>query len=198
LAKKLNVPVFITGATHQAWAKGWRDENGELPRIGKLEIISSGHTFQVGDVAITPFTIPHDAADPIGFTFRAEGVKVAVATDLGYLPLSVMDHLRGTEVLVIESNHDLEMLRGGPYPWSVKQRVMSRVGHLSNEALAEFFSRDYDGHAAYVVLAHLSEQNNHPEVARRAAEYALGTRRTLLHNRVLLATQSEPMEPIRL
>jgi phosphoribosyl 1,2-cyclic phosphodiesterase len=98
----------------------------------------------------------------------------------------------------VESNHDLEMLRGGPYPWSVKQRVMSRVGHLSNEALADFFSSDYDGGAAYVVLAHISEHNNHPEVARAAAEHALGTRRTLLHNRVMLALQSEPTEPIRL
>ncbi len=198
LAKKLNVPVFMTGATHHSWARALRDENGELPTLEKLEVFSSGRTFQVGDITVTPFTIPHDAADPVGFTFRADGVKVAVATDLGYLPVSVIDHLRGCEVLVVESNHDLEMLRGGPYPWSVKQRVMSRVGHLSNDALAEFFASDYDGHAAYVVLAHLSEQNNHPEVARRAAEHALGTRRTLLHNRVLLATQSEAMEPIRL
>jgi phosphoribosyl 1,2-cyclic phosphodiesterase len=198
MAKKLNVPVFMTGATHQAWARALRDEEGESPKMEKLEVFASGHTFHIGDVAVTPFTIPHDAADPVGFTFRAEGVKVAVATDLGYLPLSVIDHLRGCEVLVVESNHDLEMLRGGPYPWSVKQRVMSRVGHLSNESLAEFFTSDYDGQAAYVVLAHLSEQNNHPEVARRAAEHALGTRRTLLHNRVLLATQCEPMEPIRL
>ena len=108
------------------------------------------------------------------------------------------DHLRGCDVLVMESNHDVEMLRVGPYPWSVKQRVMSRVGHLSNDALAEFFASDYDGRAAYVVLAHLSEQNNHPELARRAAEKALGPRQTLLHNRVLLAAQAEPMQPIRL
>ncbi|HET7206424.1 MAG TPA: MBL fold metallo-hydrolase [Terriglobales bacterium] len=198
LAKKLNLPVFITGATHQAWSRAMRDEQGECPQLQKLETFSSGHSFQVGDIAVTPFTIPHDAADPVGFTFRTEGVKLAIATDLGYLPASVIDHLRGCDVLVIESNHDLEMLRGGPYPWSVKQRVMSRVGHLSNEALADFFCRDYDGRAAYVVLAHLSEQNNHPEVARRAAEHALGARRTLLQNRVLLAMQSEPMEPIRL
>jgi phosphoribosyl 1,2-cyclic phosphodiesterase len=198
LAKKLNVPVFMTGATHQAWAKASRDDEGKCPELQKLEVFRSGHSFQVGDIAVTPFTIPHDAADPVGFTFRAEGVKVGVVTDLGYLPLSVIDHLRGCAALVMESNHDLEMLRGGPYPWSVKQRVMSRVGHLSNEALADFFASDYDGGAAFVVLAHLSEHNNHPEIARGAAERALGTRRTLLHNRVMLALQSEPMEPIRL
>jgi phosphoribosyl 1,2-cyclic phosphodiesterase len=90
------------------------------------------------------------------------------------------------------------MLRSGPYPWAVKQRVMSRVGHLSNEALAEFFSSDYDGSAEYLVLAHLSEQNNHPEIARAAAEQALGTRQGLWHSRVLLAAQSEALAPIRL
>ena len=196
LARKLNVPVFMTGATHQAWSRAMRDADGERPQLGKLEVFSSGHTFVVGDISVLPFTIPHDAADPVGFAFRTEGVKIGVATDLGYLPASVCDHLRGCDLLVIESNHDLEMLRVGSYPWSVKQRVMSRVGHLSNDALAQFFANDYDGHASYLVLAHLSEENNHPEVARRAAEKALGPRQTLLHNRLMLATQSEPMEAI--
>jgi Metal-dependent hydrolases of the beta-lactamase superfamily I len=99
---------------------------------------------------------------------------------------------------MIESNHDLEMLRGGPYPWSVKQRVMSRVGHLSNAALGEFFTSDYDGRAAFVVLAHLSEQNNHPELARRSAEQALGPRADLVHNRLLLASQSQALATLTL
>jgi len=198
LARKLNVPVFITGATHQAWVRSVRDATGEPPDTQQIEFFSSGHSFQIGDIEVKPFTIPHDAADPVGFTFRAEGVKIGLVTDLGYMPASVCDHLRACDVLVLESNHDLEMLRGGPYPWSVKQRVMSRVGHLSNEKLAEFFARGYDGSAAFIVLAHLSEQNNHPEIALRAAEKVLGFRRTLLQNRVLLAKQSEVMQPIRL
>jgi len=198
MAKKVNVPVFMTAGTHHAWQRAMRDGEGQYPQIGKLEIFPAGHAFRVGDIDIMPFTIPHDAADPVGFTLRTEGVKVAFATDLGYIPVSVRDHLRGCDVLVMESNHDLEMLRVGPYPWSVKQRVMSRVGHLSNDALAEFFASDYDGGATYVVLAHLSEQNNHPELARGAAEKALGNRQNLLHNRVLLATQSAPLDPIQL
>ena len=198
LARKLNIPIFMTGATHQAWSRAVRDATGERPELAKPEVFFAGRRFQIGDIEIMPFTIPHDAADPVGFTFRVEGVKIAVATDLGYMPVSVRDHLHGSDVLVLESNHDVEMLRVGPYPWSVKQRVMSRVGHLSNEALADFFASDYDGSASYIVLAHLSEQNNHPEVARRAAEKALGSRRTLLQNRVLLAAQSEAMQPIRL
>jgi len=196
LARKLRIPVFMTGATQQAWAKAMRDATGERPHVEQLELFSSGRNFQVGDLSVTPFTIPHDAADPVGFTFRAEGVKMGLATDLGYMPASVRNHLQECDLLVIESNHDVEMLRIGPYPWMVKQRVMSRVGHLSNDALAEFFSSDYDGSATYVVLAHLSEHNNLPELARKAAEQALGTRRTLLQNHVLLAGQAEPMEAI--
>jgi len=198
LGKKLRIPVFMTGATHQAWARALRNEKGEKPHLEKFERFESGHRFQVGDIEVKPFTIPHDAADPVGFTFRAEGIKVGVATDLGYLPVSVRDHLRGCDVLVLESNHDLEMLRVGPYPWSVKQRVMSRVGHLSNDALADFFSGDYDNSAAFVVLSHLSEHNNHPEIARREAEKALAARGGLFQNRVLLASQTEALEPIRL
>jgi phosphoribosyl 1,2-cyclic phosphodiesterase len=198
LAKKLSVPVFMTGATHQAWARALRDDSGELPKLQKLEIFAAGRSFQIADVTVTAFTIPHDAADPVGFTFRAEGTKIAVATDLGYIPASICDHLRKCDVLIVESNHDLEMLRVGPYPWSVKQRVMSRVGHLSNESLAQFFARDYDRGASYIVLAHLSEQNNHPEVARKTAEDALGPQRTLLENRIMLAAQDAPTESIRL
>ena len=198
LAKKLNVPVFMTGPTHQAWARSLRHDTGELAKIAKLEIFYAGRSFCVADIEVTPFTIPHDAADPVGFTFRAEGTKIAIATDLGYMPASVRDHLRGCDVLMVESNHDLEMLRVGPYPWSVKQRVMSRVGHLSNESLAQFFAESYDGRASYIVLAHLSEQNNHPEIALRAAENALGRQMTLLQNRVMLAAQAAPTESIHL
>jgi phosphoribosyl 1,2-cyclic phosphodiesterase len=196
LAKKLRIPVFMTGATYQVWARAVRDQVGERPKLEKFERFESGFSFQVGDIAVRPFTIPHDAADPVGFTFRCEGVKVGIATDLGYLPTSVRDHLRGCDVLVMESNHDLEMLRVGPYPWSVKQRVMSRVGHLSNHALADFFVNDYDNSATFVVLAHLSQENNHPEIARREAEKALATRGGLFQNRVLLASQSEALTPI--
>src|SRR5438105_9317415 len=198
LAKKLSVPIFMTGAAHQAWTRSVREETGEKPEVAKLETFFSGRSFQIGDIAVTPFTIPHDAADPVGFTFRAEGTKIGIATDLGYMPPSVRDHLRGCDVLIIESNHDLEMLRVGPYPWSVKQRVMSRVGHLSNESLAQFFAEYYDGGASYIVLAHLSEQNNHPEIALRVAENALGPQMTLIRNRVMLAGQNAPTERIQL
>jgi phosphoribosyl 1,2-cyclic phosphodiesterase len=98
---------------------------------------------------------------------------------------------------MIESNHDLEMLRNGPYPWMVKQRVMSRVGHLSNTALAEFFAKDYDGQASFLVLAHLSEHNNHPELARESAYQALGGKMSLFRSASIhLAHQDKPLHPL--
>jgi phosphoribosyl 1,2-cyclic phosphodiesterase len=161
-----------------------------------VEYFRSGSGFRIGDIAVTPFTIPHDAVDPVGFVFEADGVRIAIATDLGYMPSNVHAHLRRADVLMLESNHDVDMLRDGPYPWSVKQRVMSRVGHLSNDAAAEFLARSYDGGAAYVVLAHLSENNNLPELARISAERALRDRMSLLANHLLLAEQDRPMAAI--
>ena len=163
-----------------------------------VEYFQAGTNFSIGDLDITPFTIPHDAADPCGFVFesRAEHIRMAVATDLGYMPPNVKAALKCIDVLLLESNHDLEMLRDGPYPWSVKQRVLSRVGHLSNLATAEFLQKDYDGGAAYIVLGHLSESNNVPELARLAAEEALAGHPTLLGNRIVLASQSDPLDPI--
>ena len=123
---------------------------------------------------------------------------MAIATDLGYVPPNVKAALKRIDVLLLESNHDLEMLRDGPYPWAVKQRVLSRVGHLSNDATAEFLARDYDGGAAYIVLGHLSESNNAPELALIAAEQAVRGRMSLLGNRILLAQQASPLAPISL
>ena len=197
LARKLRIPVYMTGLCNDTWSRQVHDDD-DKGNLDRLELFCSGRSFQVGDISITPFTIPHDAADPVGFCLQAEGLKVAIVTDLGYMPANVREHIRHCDVLMVESNHDLEMLRDGPYPWSVKQRVLSRVGHLSNDALAEFLTSDYDGGAAYLILAHLSEQNNHPEIARETAERALGARRTLVHNRLLLASQSQPLEPLRL
>src|ERR1700761_7656914 len=225
LARKLGIPVYFTQATHRAWMRwmmpqkrltyaAWLalrqqppasveeaektpSEKTEDPcALPGVEYFTAGSGFSIGDIAVTPFTIPHDAADPVGFVFEADGVRMAIATDLGYMPPNVKMAIRNCDVLMLESNHDLEMLRDGPYPWSVKQRVMSRVGHLSNEATADFLEKNYDGNASYVVLAHLSECNNLPELARVTAERALRDRMSLLANKLILAEQDAPLEPI--
>jgi len=170
-----------------------KDDPTWLPAF---EYFQAGQPFSIGDICLNPFTIPHDAADPVGFVLSSEGVRLGFATDLGYIPPNVREQLRDLDLLLLESNHDLEMLRDGPYPWSVKQRVLSRVGHLSNDAASEFLAAHYDGQAAYVILGHLSENNNLPELARVAAERALLGRASLLANRLLLAAQHEPLSAI--
>jgi phosphoribosyl 1,2-cyclic phosphodiesterase len=172
LARQLNVPVYITRLT--APSIPW----GEY--TPKLDCFQAGTSFTVGDIDIDSFTVPHDAIDPVGFCFRAQGIKVGVVTDLGYLPASIKFHLRGVDLLILESNHDLEMLKVGPYPWSVKQRVMGRKGHLSNEVVSDFIRDDLDSSISTLVLGHLSEHNNHPELVRAMGVRALdGTGRAL-------------------
>jgi phosphoribosyl 1,2-cyclic phosphodiesterase len=177
----------------QASPAALKDDPSWLPAV---EYFQAGQPFSIGDICINPFTIPHDAADPVGFVLSAEGVRMGFATDLGYVTPNVKQQLRNLDLVLLESNHDLEMLRDGPYPWSVKQRVLSRVGHLSNDAASQFLADDYDGQATYVILGHLSENNNLPELARVAAERALLGRASLLANRLLLAVQHEPLSPI--
>jgi phosphoribosyl 1,2-cyclic phosphodiesterase len=188
--------VFLSAvADDEECAPKVKADPAYLPAV---EYFRPGHSFSIGDIDVNPFTIPHDAADPCGFVFhaRSESLRMAIATDLGYIPPNVKMALKNVDVLLMESNHDLEMLKDGPYPWSVKQRVLSRVGHLSNTATAEFLMRDYDGGAHTIVLGHLSEQNNLPELAMLAAEQAVGNRMSLLGNRILLAGQDVPLEPI--
>ena len=162
IAKKLNVPIYMTNLTTPTIS--WKEFNP------KIEAFQAGSGFTIGDIEVSSFTIPHDATDPVGYCFRTQGIKLGLATDLGYIPESVRYHLRLCDFLILESNHDLEMLKVGPYPWSVKQRVMSRKGHLSNDVVTAFIKDDLDSRAHTLVLGHLSEHNNHPEIVRLAAK----------------------------
>jgi phosphoribosyl 1,2-cyclic phosphodiesterase len=159
--------------------------------IERLETMSAGSGFMIGDIQVTPFSIPHDAADPVGFNLEVEGIRMGYATDLGYLPELVMQRFKKCTVMVLESNHDLEMLKVGSYPWHVKQRIMSRLGHLSNDMAGRFFSEEYDNMAEYIVLAHLSRQNNHPDIARLVSAQALENRGFNLDH-LYLADQQVP------
>jgi phosphoribosyl 1,2-cyclic phosphodiesterase len=184
LARRLGIPVYISKLT--APAVDW----GEVRP--PLECFQAGASFTVGDIEVDSFGIPHDAIDPVGFCFHAEGIKIAVATDLGYITESVKFHLRRAHVLLLEANHDLEMLKVGPYPWSVKQRVMSRVGHLSNLVMSGFIEQDLDSGTANLILGHLSEHNNHPEIVRLIAMQSLEARG---HSaRLTIAEQRGPSE----
>jgi phosphoribosyl 1,2-cyclic phosphodiesterase len=184
IAKKLEIPVYVSRLT--APAIPW----GEF--TPRLELFQAGSSFPVGDIDVTSFTIPHDAADPVGFSLRAEGIKISIATDLGYLPESVRFQLAGSEVVLLESNHDLEMLKVGPYPWAVKQRVMGRMGHLSNEVACRFVRDVLDTRTSTLILGHLSEHNNHPELVRLMGSQALDGRG--LFTRLVVAEPGRPTE----
>jgi phosphoribosyl 1,2-cyclic phosphodiesterase len=196
IAGHCSCPVFLTEPTH---GEICRFLPGAEKKVERVEYLEAGQGRTIGDVEVTAFTIPHDAADPVGYTFRAEGVKIALVTDLGYMTELVKFHLRGADCLILESNHDLEMLKVGPYPWSVKQRVMSRTGHLSNHVVSEFLAdpEAFDGRARHLVLAHLSENNNTPELARISAEEALGRRpaEAEFQGELLVASQRVPLGP---
>jgi phosphoribosyl 1,2-cyclic phosphodiesterase len=161
-------------------------------RPARLETFQAGAAFTIGDIEVQSFSIPHDAVDPVGFCFEAQGVKIGVATDLGYVPESIKYHLRRSDLLLLEANHDLDMLKVGPYPWSVKQRVMSRVGHLSNMHMSDYLMEDLDSCTAHLVLGHLSEQNNHPAIVQMIASEALEKRG--LATRLCIASQHTPGE----
>lgn len=200
LARHWRATIYLTGPTFDALGRLLPDR--AVKRLHRREFIRAGQQFPVGDIEVTAFSVPHDAADPLGFTFRANGAKIALVTDLGYLPALVKHHLRDSDCLILESNHDLDMLKVGPYPWHVKQRVMGRTGHLSNHAVSEFLAdpEGFDGRARYMVLAHLSEQNNHPAVAQLSAEEALRRRspQAAFCGQLLVASQRQPLGPILL
>ncbi len=179
------LPVFVSRLT--APLIDWDD----MP-APPVERFQAGSGWIVGNIVVQSFTIPHDAIDPVGFCFHAEGVKIGVATDLGYMPDSIKVHLRRVQILMLESNHDLEMLKVGPYPWSVKQRVMGRNGHLSNSHTCDYLEEDLDCGVQTLILGHLSEHNNHPEIVRMGAEQSLERRG--LRPRLVVAEQKRPTE----
>ena len=186
--KDLHATVYLTRLTEPAIDWGERQPQ-------RLEKFQAGASFRIGDIEVQSFGVPHDALDPVGFRFEAQGVRIGVVTDLGYIPESVKFHLRRTDLLLLEANHDLDMLKVGPYPWSVKQRVMSRVGHLSNLVMSDYLLGDLDSSTAHLVLGHISEQNNHPEIVRLVATQALERRG--LETRLSIAAQRTPTEVFR-
>ena len=167
-AKHLDIPIFMTDGAYA--------DSGMTIDDRKRQRIESGSAFDVFGIVFTPFAVPHDAADPIALTVEKDGVKLAVVLDLGYVTNLVVERLKGCDGIILESNHDINMLKVGPYPWALKQRVMSRRGHLSNDLVAGYLAGGFDGTARHLILAHLSEKNNLPDLAMLSARRALEER----------------------
>ncbi len=162
LSRRFGLPVYVSPDTLAAC-------NGQLSRCDRTVPFRAGQEFAVGTLKVRPFSISHDAADPVGFTFHEGGIKAGLATDLGFMTALAVQHLSACDILVLESNHDPEMLMRGPYPWEVKRRIQGRRGHLSNTEAGRLLGRVIHQDLQQVVLAHLSEKTNHPELALRSA-----------------------------
>lgn len=177
-----DLPLFAKRAeTPQAHAKGldWR-------------LFRTGDSFELNDITVETFTIPHDAQDPVGFVLRANGTSIGFATDLGHVTKLVVDRLRTANVLVLEANHDVKMLQECPHrPWSLKQRILGRHGHLSNEAAADCVEQIMTADLRNLYLGHLSRECNRPEIAHRVVSQRL-QKIAANHVTLALATQDTP------
>lgn len=191
VARRWGIPLYLTEPTRRACAK-LLDGTEDVREYGSTAPV------EIGGLVVSPFLTSHDAVDPIAVTVTegCTGLKLGIATDLGRATTSVRHALHGCDLLVLESNHDEILLRESPYPWSVKARIASGHGHLSNRAAAELAEEVYHAQLGAVVLAHLSEAANDPELAREVVGSALERRRYV--GRVHVAPQERALEPIDL
>ena len=201
LLRLVDCPAYISARTRDAYLSERFNAHDDEPRkraavlADRVEEIESSKDFRVGEIDFHPFTVPHDAADNFGFTATHAGVKIATLMDFGHITTLVAERLRGCAAVVIESNHSRDMLKAcDVYPWELKQRILSRLGHLSNEDIAEWLLDGFDGTARHIVLAHLSQRANNPYLAKISAEVALQQRSPLFHadTKVSLSFPKEP------
>ena len=168
LSRRFNLPVYANEATWEAMR----------PKLGAISpanerVFESGADFYIDDMDIFPFRTPHDAAEPVGFSITAGQCKLTIATDLGAVKDSWLSHAEKSDILLLESNHDVDWVRSGPYPYYLKQRILGLQGHLCNEDAAQFAVTLAENGACDIVLAHLSRDNNTPAMALNAAAAAL-------------------------
>jgi len=169
VSRKLNVPVYATEGT---W-DGMHQKIGDVPAPHRMTV-HANESFFLGDIEAVPFAIPHDANEPVGYRFFIGSYSVAVATDMGFFAKSVYQAIEGTDIVLLESNHDPEMLLHNPaYPKRLKDRILGRRGHLSNEAGAQAAVKLAQSGTKHILLGHLSPENNTPEIAYQAVSAAL-------------------------
>jgi phosphoribosyl 1,2-cyclic phosphodiesterase len=212
LAEKLRIPIYCNRDTQEAiaWAfkerwNGKRDplfdgmEKTAADFIQKLEwrLFQTGDRFELNDLLVETFPIPHDAQDPVGYLLRTSGGNFGFATDLGHMTKLVTERIRAANVLVLESNHDVRMLQDSHRSWHLKQRILGRHGHLSNESAAEAAEQIMSADLKHLYLAHLSRECNKPELAMRVMTERMG-RIGAGHLSVQLASQHTPCATLEL
>jgi len=170
LARRFGIPIYANKNTWNAMAN--------IINIRKLHpncirVFDTGDIFSIGDIEIHTFRIPHDAAEPVGFNFLCNGKKLTVATDMGHINSNLLSNLEGSDMILIESNHDIEMLKMGRYPWPLKRRIMGDRGHLCNDVAAQVVAYLASMGTKKFLLGHLSKENNFPELAFETVKNAL-------------------------
>ncbi len=165
IAKKYNLPVYATAKTHEAI---------KLNLTENIKYISPDIDFEIGTIGVCPFSIPHDAAGPVGYNFYFGDTKLSLATDIGKMTEDVFNHLKGSIGVLLESNHDVNMLKLGRYPMVLKRRILGDLGHLSNDAAAETALELAKNGTRHIMLGHLSNENNTPNIAyTNTADYLI-------------------------
>ena len=169
LGKLRHTTCYANRLTVEAMEDGLAYGTGVVERPERLRIFTTGEPFEIGDFWISPFPVLHDALDPVGFEIRLNGVKIGIATDLGHATTLVRERLKGSDVLVVETNHDENLLRNNVRrPWPLKQRILSKTGHLSNTAAAKLLADTAVPATRQIVLAHLSRECNTEALALQA------------------------------
>ncbi len=168
LALKLNVPIYCNRDTGEALQRQFQS------RLD-CRLFGTGARFELGDILVETFTVPHDAQDPIGLLLHTGAARIGILTDLGHATRLVIERVRMANVVLIETNHDIKMLQDCPHrPWSLKQRILSRHGHLSNGAAADAVEQFMSADLRHLYLGHLSRECNKPELARGVVQERLG------------------------
>jgi phosphoribosyl 1,2-cyclic phosphodiesterase len=195
ICKQTGLPVYANRLTAEA-ITSHPDWNGKVPVSWRL--FATGAAFEIGDLAVESFNVPHDAQDPVNFVIRNESHAVGVLTDLGHATKLVVERVRATDVLIVEANHDVKMLQDDTVrPWATKQRIMSRHGHLSNDAAATLASEVCSDKLRHVFLTHLSRDCNRPELAQRIVADRLG-KLGARHVHVAVSDQNIPTATVTL
>ncbi len=185
LSRRYKLPVYMTEKTRTALPAA-------VGKIAEAKTFAAGRSFAIGAVRLEAFAVSHDASEPSGFIFARNGIKIGLATDLGIATALVRERLKDCRMLILETNHDRRMLEEGPYPWPLKQRIQSRLGHLQNEASRDLLAALVHDGLSHVILAHLSQTNNTPEKALAAVAPVLNASRA----RLTVALQDEPGEVV--
>ncbi len=176
LSRRFNIPIYANEGT---W-EGMEHKLGNI-KAENIRLFESNKPFQMGNFRVMPYSISHDANEPVGFSLINEGVKICITTDLGHMTESIMEEISDSDLVVLESNHDVEMLKAGGYPYYLKRRILSDMGHLSNEAAGNAIVDMVKRNVKSVMLAHLSKDNNFPELAMETIKSILTINRVVFN-----------------